>query len=387
MSIVARTASAFLLDSAAAIRRDCGREPIDQLFAVHRPYFATAAEADDERLEGGRKRKRRHTKQRELNSGEQAALDYHDAVSPRIISVLRDLMMQPQSIEFIDRIKQPQQSCDDDDSRAVVHILDQRQIDLAEQCALRKGVVVQHEPLVISDAALDVAQCINRLVVNPGPATSISVSGGRYCIPANSKYYLSDIASVGNFAASGMFDVLVMDPPWENKSATKRAGKYNSLPNHALFSIPLPRMLSEDGVVMVWVTNRQQHMAFIREHLFPRWRLIEIAEWHWVKITTDGRTVTNMDSPHRRPYETMIVGARAPMAGFPEHMVVASVPAVQHSRKPPLHDVIDAVLPSHARRAELFARCVTAGWSCWGNEVLKFQSTEYFQPTDSEEAK
>jgi N6-adenosine-specific RNA methylase IME4 len=44
-------------------------------------------------------------------------------------------------------------------------------------------------------------------------------------------------------------------------------------------------------------------------------------------------------------------------------------------------DLLKKYLPAngqHPQCLELFARSLTPGWTSWGNEPLKFQSTRYF---------
>jgi hypothetical protein len=49
--------------------------------------------------------------------------------------------------------------------------------------------------------------------------------------------------------------------------------------------------------------------------------------------------------------------------------------ARQHSRKPEeAYDLVDALLPSHARKADIFSRQVRPGWDSWGDEVDKFEA-------------
>lgn len=40
---------------------------------------------------------------------------------------------------------------------------------------------------------------------------------------------------------------------------------------------------------------------------------------------------------------------------------------------------LEPYLPQGAHCLEMFAREATAGWTAWGNEVLKFQQRKYFQ--------
>ena len=112
-----------------------------------------------------------------------------------------------------------------------------------------------------------------------------------------------------------------------------------------------------------------------------------MAEWHWVKVTTSGHAVLDMDSPHRKPYETLILARpqhhvdEDHATALSEHRCIVSVPSRHHSRKPPLHDIIQAVTGREdMRRLELFARHVTRGWDVWGNEALLFNHNDYYSP-------
>ena len=51
--------------------------------------------------------------------------------------------------------------------------------------------------------------------------------------------------------AGVLYDCILMDPPWENASAA-RGGRYPSLPNRKLLSIPVPSMLHQVQS-MLWV--------------------------------------------------------------------------------------------------------------------------------------
>jgi len=46
-------------------------------------------------------------------------------------------------------------------------------------------------------------------------------------------------------------------------------------------------MLRENGLVVVWVTNKQKYLEFVRDELFPHWGLKLVAHWHWVKVCYD----------------------------------------------------------------------------------------------------
>ena len=204
-------------------------------------------------------------------------------------------------------------------------------------------------------------------------------------------------------AGPGQFDLVVADPPWNNRSA-KRAGAYATSraqrscdPWPAVVTV-LGEHLAPQAVVACWVTNS---VAARDEALraFAVWDVSLIGEWVWVKTTVHGEPVTAVEGLWRKPYEVLLVGRRRatdeedgthnPDGNTmvePDHdsvaeeqpqpvlrRLVVAVPDL-HSRKPCLRALLEPLLPRHAesRAVEIFARCLSRGWSAWGEEVLRF---------------
>ncbi|KAI8062879.1 MT-A70-like protein [Gongronella butleri] len=176
-----------------------------------------------------------------------------------------------------------------------------------------------------------------------------------------------------------------MDPPWPNKSVHRSAG-YETQDIYDLFKIPMASLLEPGGLVAVWVTNKPKFRRFIQDKLFPAWGVACVGEWVWVKVTNDGSPVFPLDSPHRKPYEQLILGRRADSSNShgdavtpPYHHILMSIPSTQHSRKPPLQDILSRYIQKDARCLEMFARCLMPGWTSWGNECIKFQHETFFE--------
>lgn len=82
-------------------------------------------------------------------------------------------------------------------------------------------------------------------------------------------------------------------------------------------SLPVPHLLAQGALVGIWVTNKQKYLRFTKTELFPRWSIELVAEWYWVKVTRKGELVTDLDSPHKKPYEPLLLGQfRAKMDGL-----------------------------------------------------------------------
>ncbi|KAH7160943.1 MT-A70-domain-containing protein [Dactylonectria macrodidyma] len=191
-------------------------------------------------------------------------------------------------------------------------------------------------------------------------------------------------------ASAPNFDLVVLDPPWPNRSARRRTDKYATARNlnemrELLLQIPLASHLSPDSLVAVWVTNKHSIHDFLASPtgLFAAWGLEVVTEWTWVKVTTTGEPLFDVESTWRKPWEKLIiakrVGHKRPDALKPK--VIVAVPDV-HSRKPNLRGLFQDILGESFLGLEVFARNLTAGWWGWGDQVLHFQQVEHWSSED-----
>lgn len=308
------------------------------------------------------------------------------------------------------------EAADDDRLGAKRSALQRSEFDWASACGDPKGDGRALVRRVVRNAAAH-----ERLLVFP--------EGDAYVIPARSRFVLSDFArfdlvtalcSVAPGGHACGFRRIVMDPPWPNKSVD-RSGWYSSLPAEALCRLPLARLAHGQGaLVAIWLTNDPALLEFVRNQLLREWGCVELALWFWVKVTDSFEPVVPLPAaedalPQRLPFEPLLLAGvppRAASAADPQarelppwlaavraagSRVLCSVPT-QHSRKPVVTSVLpsppvppasDCAAPSGcwcepgapgagAEGLELFARNLLRGWTSWGNEVLKFQSTSAF---------
>ncbi|KAF3314789.1 hypothetical protein TWF173_004320 [Orbilia oligospora] len=217
-----------------------------------------------------------------------------------------------------------------------------------------------------------------------------------YMIPPKSSFLLGPFTSTlpvfrsafGKSSNTPGFDFVVLDPPWNNRSAKrakhKDSYKTSTFNVYDLFKLNVTDSLCDGGIVGIWMTNSTKWRTFLLEKLFPAWRVEMVAEWTWVKITVHGEPIFDLEHPARKPYETLIL-ARPLSATRPsslassdnndrqklEDKVIFATPDI-HSRKPCLKGIIKPYLPnSDPRCCEIFARNLTEGWFSWGNEVLR----------------
>ncbi|XP_077411242.1 N(6)-adenine-specific methyltransferase METTL4 [Vanacampus margaritifer] len=334
-----------------------------------------------------KKRKRKHS---ELNQGEIDSRVFHEKVRSVILEGTKSLVESATLLGFLhggtDAVKDP---------------LPNPECNLANLCDMAKEL-----PLVDAEdeercvqflddsgdtSHLDLFSCVTE---NPAEqAVMMMMMGEEYVIPPRAAFLLSDFSRMQPLLRYGRkFDAIVVDPPWENKSV-KRSRRYTCLPSSQLKKLPVPCLASPDSLVVTWVTNRPSHLRFVRDELYPHWGVEAVAQWFWVKVTADGRFVFPLDSPHKKPYEVLILGryrgesrsspseGRAGVPPVQDQRLIVSIPSVLHSHKPPLAEVLKPYMKADGECLELFARSLQAGWTSWGNEVLRFQRSSYFTLT------
>ncbi|OAA55342.1 MT-a70 family protein [Niveomyces insectorum RCEF 264] len=239
-----------------------------------------------------------------------------------------------------------------------------------------------------------------------------------YYIPTGARYLAGTIDACRDefLAEAPCFDLIVMDPPWPNRSAQRRrrrrgrklrelseqrgqtvngtdsgystAGDMASM-RDLLSQIPVGAKLADGGLVAVWVTNKPACVALVtdpRDGLFRAWGVDWVATWTWLKVTagtpgpctgtdtspetttaevvTGGVPVVPLDAAWRKPWERVLLGRRRPASTsvttvprlpLPSHRVIVGVPD-GHSRKPHLRPLLVPFLSSHPNGEEAVGR-------------------------------
>ncbi|KAF2088878.1 MT-A70-domain-containing protein [Saccharata proteae CBS 121410] len=195
------------------------------------------------------------------------------------------------------------------------------------------------------------------------------------------------------FGTPKTFPLIVLDPPWPNRSA-KRAHQYTTwtvkFARRILTAMDLDQLIEPNGVIAIWITNKAQIRDVVLgpDGLFEKWNVSFFEEWLYIKTTATGEPISPLDSAYRKPYESLLL-ARAPphkaMTAMPVEnvatRVIVGVPDL-HSRKPCLKtlfaSLIDVQTGDDYQALEIFARHCVAGWFSWGNEVLKYNSDSFW---------
>ncbi|EFB21808.1 hypothetical protein PANDA_015723, partial [Ailuropoda melanoleuca] len=374
-----------------------------ELFNVTKPYITPAVHKEcrqrkekEDPVDGVKEESRisiigKKRKRCVFNQGELDAMEYHTKIRGLILDGSSELIQEGLKSGFLHPLSENWDKCSD----PITLPLDT--CNLSELCAMAKHLPSLNEMelqalrLMEEDVSVTEQDLFSRVVENNSSFTKmITLMGQKYLVPPKSSFLLSDISCMHPLLnCRKTYDVIVIDPPWQNKSV-KRSNRYSYLSPLQIKQIPVPKLAAPNCLVITWVTNRQKHLRFVKEELYPSWSVEIVAEWHWVKITSSGEFVFPLDSPHKKPYEGLILGrvrekTAVPLRNedvkvlpIPDHKLIVSVPCTLHSHKPPLAEVLKDYIKPDGECLELFARNLQPGWTSWGNEVLKFQHMDYF---------
>uniref|UniRef100_G1LU81 Methyltransferase 4, N6-adenosine n=1 Tax=Ailuropoda melanoleuca TaxID=9646 RepID=G1LU81_AILME len=292
-----------------------------ELFNVTKPYITPAVHKEcrqrkekEDPVDGVKEESRisiigKKRKRCVFNQGELDAMEYHTKIRGLILDGSSELIQEGLKSGFLHPLSENWDKCSD----PITLPLDT--CNLSELCAMAKHLPSLNEMelqalrLMEEDVSVTEQDLFSRVVENNSSFTKmITLMGQKYLVPPKSSFLLSDISCMHPLLnCRKTYDVIVIDPPWQNKSV-KRSNRYSYLSPLQIKQIPVPKLAAPNCLVITWVTNRQKHLRFVKEELYPSWSVEIVAEWHWVKITSSGEFVFPLDSPHKKPYEGLILG-------------------------------------------------------------------------------
>ncbi|CCJ28837.1 unnamed protein product, partial [Pneumocystis jirovecii] len=206
----------------------------------------------------------------------------------------------------------------------------------------------------------------NRIVTNSDIfSRSINISNNIFHIPPKSSFILGNleinIDSLVNFThKKGAFDIIIFDPPWRNKSSTRK-GAYSSLKsNYFLMKVKYIK-------IKYFIHTSDTYRKVINKKRF-----------HWYmgyqqEVTDIGEPIFNIHSFNRKPFEEIIFAQfiiEPEKIQFPKR-IIAAVPDL-HSRKPCIKNLLNSLIQDY-KGCEIFSRNLIPGWFSIGNQTLKAQ--------------
>ncbi|KAI4806852.1 hypothetical protein KUCAC02_017646 [Chaenocephalus aceratus] len=163
-----------------------------------------------------KKRKRKHS---ELNQGEIDSQAFHKKIRSVVLEGTKSLVDSARSLGYLngtsttDTVKEP---------------LPSQECSLAALCEMAKEL-----PLVDDEQQQE--ECAQPLVTADGSTSHVDL----FSRVTENRTDWATVMEEG-------FDLIVMDPPWENKSV-KRSRRYSCLPSSQLKRMPIPLLASPNG--------------------------------------------------------------------------------------------------------------------------------------------
>ena len=167
---------------------------------------------------------------------------------------------------------------------------------------------------------------------------------------------------------SGVFDCIVIDPPWPygteyDAEGHRGASRYPELSLEILASMRIPA--SDSCVLWLWTTN-----AFMREAyaLLDAWGFEAKTILTWVKDRMGVGTWLRGITEH-----CLLAVKGSPRIELTNQTTVLHAKRREHSRKPDeFYTLVEELCPTSQRRLDCFSREKRKGWSQYGNEPDKF---------------
>lgn len=181
------------------------------------------------------------------------------------------------------------------------------------------------------------------------------------------------------------YGVIAADPPWRfkagNKSSRSAERHYPTMPLPDIKALPVHLLAADDCALLLWTTP-----PFLKQSMEVmaawRFRYVSIA-YTWLKLKKghsdeffmDGDMFVSLGHTTRKSSEVCLLGKRGRPARLNrdvEEVILAA--RREHSRKP--EEFYRRTQRLYAGPyLELFSRTDREGWSVYGNETGKFNST------------
>ena len=175
-----------------------------------------------------------------------------------------------------------------------------------------------------------------------------------------------DIATGKAILPEGVFEVIVIDPPWPygteySPTGRRAANPYPEMPLEEIENINLPS--AENCILWLWTTHKFMRNSF---EILDKWGFRDVAILTWVKDRMGLGTWLRSQS------EFCIMAVKGtPKVNLTNETTVLNAPMREHSRKPDeFYSMVDSL--SIGRKLEYFSREKREGWEIYGNDTSKF---------------
>lgn len=183
----------------------------------------------------------------------------------------------------------------------------------------------------------------------------------------NIQKQIEQIESEAITKPTGLFDVIVVDPPWPygteyDPNGRRAANPYPEMSLEHIKSIELPA--KEDCVLWLWTTHKFMRYSF---EILDTWGFRDVAILTWAKDRMGLGTWLRSQS------EFCIMAVRGkPIVTLTNQTTVINGPLREHSRKPDeFYAMVDSLC--HGRKLDYFSREKRDGWDQLGNTTELYE--------------
>ena len=168
-----------------------------------------------------------------------------------------------------------------------------------------------------------------------------------------------------------LFDVIMMDPPWQLSGATPTRGvtiSYEALSDQAIKALPVIK-LQKTGLLFLWTINAKYRTSL---QLLDDWGYKFVDEIAWVKKTCNNKIAKSHGYWLQHAKETCLVGMKGNLDikdnDIPD--IIFSLRRGQSQKPEEIYQMIEAVVPDGCY-LEIFGRRnnLRNGWITIGNEI------------------
>jgi N6-adenosine-specific RNA methylase IME4 len=182
----------------------------------------------------------------------------------------------------------------------------------------------------------------------------------------NIAYQKQQIENGEAILPEGMFEIIVIDPPWEygteyNSAGRRAASPYPEMGLDELVNLNIPA--SDDCILWLWTTHKFMRHSF---DLLDSWGFRDVAILTWVKDRM------GLGAWLRSQSEYCIMAVKGkPLISLTNQTTVLQAPMREHSRKPDeFYSMVDELCVG--RKLDYFSREQRDGWLTYGNDLEKF---------------